>query len=170
MRPRPPPSRDEKMRAGERPPIPHPDRHLLAGPPLHHRVPGGERQRDTVGCEDVLDRRRHVAVLAGSQLRAMLDDCDLAAEPPERLRHLHADIPAAEHEQPGRQDIERQRFDMRERRRLGQAGDRRDIGGGAKVDIDALAGQPPGAASDSTSITRGSTKRPQPSTSSRPLA
>ena len=42
---------------------------------------------------------RHVGVLARGELRPALDDGHRAAEPPERLRHLHADIAAAEHQQ-----------------------------------------------------------------------
>jgi hypothetical protein len=75
-----------------------------------------------------------------------LHDRHLAAEPPERLRELDADIAAAEHHEVGRKVVELQRLHMGERRACPETRDVGDAGAGAEVEEDPLAGDAPGTA------------------------
>ena len=108
--------------------------------------PGVQGQMDAVCREQVLDRGRDVGILARGELRPVLDDGHLGPEMPEGLGHLHADVAAADHQQVLGQHVELQRLDMRERRGLPQARDRRDGGARAEVQVDALPGEPARAA------------------------
>ena len=96
----------------------------------------------------------------GSTWSAALDQRDLAAEPAHRLRHLDADRPAAEHEQPARDGLHAGHLAVRpEPVELAQSRDRRhdrvgagrhdDVLGGVALAVDldhAGPGQPAAAA------------------------
>ncbi len=56
-------------------------------------------QTHAVGLECALDDERGVGVLPGENVRGALDERDLRAEAGERLRHLAADRPGADHDQ-----------------------------------------------------------------------
>src|SRR5258707_11392661 len=102
-----------------------------------------EHHVDAVVREDRADRLGDVGVLAGRELRGLVDHGDAAAEAPECLRHLEAHIAAAEHDQMRGKPIELQRLDMGQRRGAAQP---RNIGHGrmrAEIEKDPLALEPP---------------------------
>ena len=66
-----------------------------------------------------MDFLRDVGILARHQLRPDFDDSHFGAEAAIGLRQFEAGIAAADHDQMLRQDVELERFDMRQRfRRL----------------------------------------------------
>ena len=70
-----------------------PRRRARAARRLMHSAP--VRTLNALAHEDVLDRLRHVFVLAADQTRRLLDDGHRRAEPPIHLRELEADVAAA---------------------------------------------------------------------------
>ena len=166
----PPPHRHQKMRAAEVSTVAQLDRNMIAGAARHDGIAGVKRQFDTGFLEQGLDGGRHIGVLPRRQLRPRLEDHDFAAEPAEGLRHLHADISAAQYQQPGGPGFELERLDVGHRRCLGQSGDWRDRGNGAEVQIDPLGGDPPDTPVGLDLDHTGLDETTQPRISSRPLA
>ena len=123
--------------------VAQPEAHPLARAALDGAGLGAEDHIDAVLREDRADRLGDVGVLAGQELRPALDHGDLAAEAPEGLRQLDADIAAAEHDQVRGQPVELERLDMGQRRGRGQARDVRNGRVRAEIEEDALAFEPP---------------------------
>ena len=85
-----------------------------------------------------------VRILPSKELGPGFEDRHLAAEPLERLREFHADVAPAEHDQMLGDVVELKRFDVRQRRRSGKAG---DVGQGrarSEVEEDPLGFDPSG--------------------------
>ena len=124
----------------------HAEAHTLARPTLHPEGLGRQQDLDPFGPEHLEDRVGDVGVLTAGELRAALDDGDVAPEATVRLRELKAHIAAPEHDEVRGEAVELQHLDVRERLGGGQA---RDLGnGGVRADIQkhAIARQPSGAA------------------------
>jgi len=62
-------------------------------------------------------------MLTTEELCAELQDCHLTSEPAERLRELDAYVSAADHNEVGRESVEFERFDMRQRVSIGETRD-----------------------------------------------
>ena len=92
-----------------------------------------------------MDGGSKIVILARGQPRAVLDDHHFAAQSPESLRHLHADVTAAKDHQPARKNFELESLDVGERHRLGQAGKIGNGSTGAEIEVDPRARQPPHA-------------------------
>ncbi len=76
-----------------------------------------EQDVDLLVGEQAPQRVGDVGILAGEELRAVLDDGDAAAEAPVGLRELEADVAAAEDDQVLGQAVELEQLDVRQRRR-----------------------------------------------------
>src|SRR5262249_37334374 len=107
---------------------------LFAGSPVNLERLGRHHDLDAFGAEDPLDLVRDVAILAGHELRPLLDDRHAAAEAAVGLRQLQTDIASSEHDQMRRQVIELQRLDVRERAHRLEARNARN--GGVRADVD----------------------------------
>ena len=91
-----------------------------------------EDELDAVAAQDVAERLAERRGLAREDVRAALDQRDLAAEAADGLGQLDADGAAAEHEQPARDRLHRGRLAVGpEAVEVAQPGDRRDDGVGA---------------------------------------
>ncbi len=111
---------------------------MVARAPLDGGGRSLERHINAVLREDRADRLGDVRILAWRELRRLLDDGDAAAEAPEGLRHLEADIAAAEHDQMRGKPIELERLDMGQRRGAGHPRYIRDRRARAEIEKDAL--------------------------------
>ncbi len=133
------------MRAQQSAAIGQDHRDAVAGASLDRDDLGTHGEVDAVGDEEIPDRRRDVLVLPRRKARPALDQRDLAAEPPERLRHFEAHVTAADHDETGGKDVQLQRLHVGEGPGLAQSGDGRDRGAGAEVQVDPLARETPDA-------------------------
>jgi hypothetical protein len=75
---------------------------------------------DPFALETAPEDRGDIRILVGQQLVAVFDDGDVRPEAPKGLRHLDADRPPAEHQEPSRQLL------LREDRLVGPVGNRID--------------------------------------------
>ena len=94
--------------------------------PCTSRVSAASRISNTFVAENPLHLVRDVGILAGHELRPMLDDRHAAAEATISLGQFEADIAAAEHDQMCRQVVEFQSLDMGERPGRLEAGNARN--------------------------------------------
>src|SRR5207245_2228480 len=92
---------------------------------LDRENPLGATTADPFILPQLQERVRHVRVFPFEQARAALDDRDVAAEAPYRLREFEADVAAAEDDEVAGQTFQVQRLDVGHR-----PGDRepRDVG------------------------------------------
>ena len=151
-------------------------------------APGGGRLRaegelDPVPAQHLAERLAQRRRLAGQHPVAAGDERDLAAEPADRLRHLDADRPAAEHQQPARDRLHaghlavgphpvqlaqpRHRRDDRRRRRS-PATTCRAVCRTPSTSTDAGAGQPAAAAQQLDALGRQPVARRRRRSSPRP--
>ena len=66
---------------------------------LNARRPGVQREMNALRFEDLSQFAGNFRVLAWQNLVAVMDDCHAAAEAPEHLPELEADVPSANHQQ-----------------------------------------------------------------------
>jgi hypothetical protein len=117
--------------------------HPFPGVALDRPRLGTEDHVDAILCEDRLDRLRDIRILAGHELRPVLDHRHPAAEAAESLREFHADIATAEHDQVLGQAIEFEHLYRGQRSRGCEA---RDLGNGrmrAEIEKNPLGLDPP---------------------------
>ena len=103
-----------------------------------------EANVDAFALEDLEDRRRHVLVLAANQPIAHLDDGDLAAEAPEHLAELEADVAAADDDEMLGDEVDVHHRAVGEERHVVEPGHGGNERAAADVDEDALGGEPVG--------------------------
>ena len=92
------------MATSSRSPRQHPAVVELENVALAFATRGGrlhaENDLDAVAAQDVAECLTQRARLARKQVRRAFDEYHLAAQPTNRLRHLYANRPASEHQQP----------------------------------------------------------------------
>jgi hypothetical protein len=110
----------------------------LSGAPLHIGDLCREDDVDTFRGKQPLQLLSDIRIFVGEQLGRALQDGHLAAKPPIGLRKLKANVTAANHNQVSRQTIQFKDLDMRHRRGLVQALDRRNGGLCAEIQEDAI--------------------------------
>ena len=110
--PRAPAGRDEQPVAAQLAAVVELEDVVVAVTPRRARV-HAEHELDAVAAQHLAERLAERRGLAGEHVLAAVDERDLAAEAAHGLRHLDADRPAAEHEQPARDRLHAGRLAVR---------------------------------------------------------
>ena len=117
--------RDEQLVAGQRLAVLQRDRHAAVVARARPPPPRADPQLDAAPLQPLRHLHARERLLARDQAVGRLDQRHARAERGPRLRQLHADDAAAEHEQLAGDLVGRRRLAVRPRLRLGEPGDRR---------------------------------------------